>query len=85
MGTKWNVGSFGSLFLGSSRDSGESGLYFHEEVFIVAVSVGHSLDDLDLVVEAFEKTCIDAPPGVRDDALPVWEQAFGEAYQRLDG
>jgi hypothetical protein len=42
------------LFLGSSPNSGEGGLYFEEEVFVVEKTVGHSLYHLDLVVDTFE-------------------------------
>ena len=41
-------------FFGSSRNSGESGPDFEEEVGVVAVAVGHALDDLDTVVDALE-------------------------------
>jgi len=35
---------------------------------VVAESVGHSLDDLDLVVEAFEQAGVERPSGMGDDA-----------------
>ena len=53
---------------GSSENSGESSPNFEEEVFVVAESIGHSLDDLDLVVDAFELACVERPLGVGDDA-----------------
>lgn len=38
---------------GSSRITGEGGFYLQEEEFAVAVAVGHPVDGLDLVVDAF--------------------------------
>jgi hypothetical protein len=43
------------IFFGSGRNSGEGGADFEEEVFVIAVAAGHPLEDLDLVVVAFEQ------------------------------
>src|SRR5690606_287096 len=48
---------------GSSRFTGERGSDFEEEVVGVAVAVGHALDDLDAVVDAFEDAGIKAVTG----------------------
>jgi hypothetical protein len=40
---------------GSSPISGEGGPYLEEEVVVVSKAVGHPLDDLDLVVDAFQQ------------------------------
>ena len=39
---------------GSSHITGERGLNLDEEIFLVSESVGHSLDDLNAVVHAFD-------------------------------
>ena len=52
-----SIRSFRS-FLGSSVISGEWSSYLQEEVLMVTVSVRHSFDDLDLVVEALDQACI---------------------------
>ena len=44
--------------LGSSGISGEWSSYLQEEVLMVTVSVRHSFDDLDLVVEALDQACM---------------------------
>jgi hypothetical protein len=41
-------------YQGSSSNSGKGGADFQKEVGVVAEAVGHSLDDLDLVVDAFD-------------------------------
>ena len=81
---------FGALFrfihcLGSSGNSGESGSDFEEEVFVVAESVGHSLDDFDLVVEAFEQAGVEGPGGVGDDAGEIGFEFPGEGDEGFDG
>ena len=72
-------------FLGSSGNSGESGSDFEEEVFVVAESVGHSLDDFDLVVEAFEQAGVEGPGGVGDDAGEIGFEFPGEGDEGFDG
>ena len=42
-------------FFGSSGSSGERISDLEEEVGVVAKAIGHSLDDLDLVVDALEQ------------------------------
>jgi len=51
-------------FFGSSLITGEGGADFEEEVLIVAESVCHLLDDLDLVVDALEQAGVQRPFGV---------------------
>ncbi len=46
------------LFFGSSPIAAESGSDIEEEVPVVQKSLCHSLDDIDLVVEAFEQACV---------------------------
>src|SRR5690606_34584105 len=58
-------------FFGSSRFTGECGPDLQEEVVRVAVAVGHSLDDLDAVVHAFQNTGVEAMTGAGDDAVNV--------------
>jgi hypothetical protein len=43
------------LNIGSWQNSGEGGADFQEEVFVIAVAVGHPFDDFDLVVDAFQQ------------------------------
>ena len=50
---------------GSSGISGEGGPDLEEEVVVVAEPVGHSLDHLDLVVDAFDYTGVQRPVTVR--------------------
>src|SRR6185312_16444041 len=66
---------------GSSRITGEGGLDLHEEVIAVAVTVGHALDDLDLVVDAFELSGMHRPAHPADDAAPVAAEAAGKLDQ----
>jgi hypothetical protein len=55
-----------------------------EEVGIVAEAVGHALDDLDLVFDAFDEIGAERPAAVGQDAWQIGSQALGEAYQRWD-
>ena len=64
---------------GSSRDSGEGGADSEEEVFVVAESVGHAFDDLDLVVDAFQQAGMERPAAVRQDTGKVLLEPSGEA------
>src|SRR5690606_42012327 len=72
------------LFLGSSRFTGERGSDFEEEVVGVAVAVGHALDDLDAVVDAFEDAGIKAVTGAGDDAVSVLFQPASKGDNRRD-
>ncbi len=56
------------LFLGSSRITGECGADFEEEVFLVAVPVSTTLDDLDGVVDALDNAGIEWVSTAREDA-----------------
>ena len=47
--------------MGSSRITGESRTDLEEEVIIVSEAVGHPLDDLDFVVDAFQQAGIQVP------------------------
>jgi hypothetical protein len=58
------LGFVAPLIIGSSGNSGESCSDFEEEVFFVSETVGHSLDDLDLVVDAFEDAGVKWPEAV---------------------
>ena len=42
-------------YFGPSRNSGEGGSDFEEEVFFVPEAVGHSFDHLDFVVDPFKQ------------------------------
>ena len=68
----------------SSSDSGEGGPDFEEEVVVIAETVGHALDDLDLVVEAFEQAGVERPTAVGEDAAEVFPELLGEGDERGD-
>lgn len=68
---------------GLSGDSGEGDSDLEKEVGVVAEAVGHALDDLDLVVGAFEQAGVERPGGVGQDARQVRLEAAGEGRQRL--
>jgi hypothetical protein len=53
---------------GSSPNSGERGPDLEEEVGVVAEAIGHSLDDLDLVVDALDQVGAERPAAVGQDA-----------------
>src|SRR5690606_17857377 len=69
---------------GSSRFTGERGSDLEEEVVGVAVAVGHALDDLDAVVDAFEDAGIEAVTGAGDDAVSVLFQPARKGDHRRD-
>ena len=69
---------------GSSGITGESRPDFEEEVVGVAEFVCHSLDDLDLVVDALEQACVERPSGVGEDAGQVFFELSGEGDEGLD-
>ena len=54
-------------FIGSSRITGERGADFEEEVFLVAVSVSSTFDDLDGVVDALDDAGIQRRVAQRND------------------
>ena len=59
--------------------SGESGADLEEEVLLVAVAVGHALDDLDAVVHALDEAGVQAIAGMADDAVQIGPEPFGKA------
>ena len=59
---------FRRYFYGSSPNSGKRGSDFEEEVLVVAETVGHPLDYLDAVVDAFDQVGSERPPAVREDS-----------------
>lgn len=63
---------------GSSRITGERGADLEEEVFVVAVPVSPTLDDLDGVVNAFDDAGIERMAAASHDSVPVALQALGE-------
>jgi transposase len=52
---------------GSSRNTGKCRSDLEEEVGVVAVAVGHALEDFDLVVDAFDEAGVEGIPTVTDD------------------
>lgn len=56
---------------GSSRITGERGADLEEEVFLVAIPIGPTLDDLDSVVDAFDDAGIERMSAAGEDAVPV--------------
>jgi transposase len=69
---------------GSSPNSGEGGPDSEEEVSIIAVPVGHALDHLDGVVDAFDDVGTKWPAAVRQDSREIGLQAPGERLKRSD-
>jgi len=69
---------------GSSGISGEGGTNLEEEVFVVSEAVGHSLDDFDLVVDAFQEAGVERPAAVGQDAGEVFLEPPGELLQGFD-
>lgn len=59
------------VFLGLSRITGERGADLEEEIFLVAVPVSATLDDLDGVVDPFDNAGIERMTAARQDAMPV--------------
>lgn len=74
---------------GSSGITGKRCADFEEEVGVVAVAVGHALQDLDLVVHALQHARVQRPAAVGEDAGQVGFEPLREAHQRcqpaLDG
>jgi len=73
-----------TLFFGSSPNSGEGGTDLEEEVAVVAEAIGHALDHLDPVVDAFDEIGAQGPAGVGQDARQVRLEPRGELAQRFD-
>jgi len=71
---------------GSSRNwvhvPWESAFDLEDEVVVVAEAIGHALDDLDLVVHAFETPGVDRISAVIDDALGMPTEVPGERPER---
>ena len=68
--------------LGSTRLTGKGVLDFEEEVGGVSVATGHSLDDFDAVVHAFQNAGVESVDGPGDDAFDVGRQAFRKGDHR---
>src|SRR5690606_14031850 len=68
---------------GSSPKSGEGRPDLQEEVGVVPVAVGHPLDDLDLVVDAFDQIGSQRPAAVGQDPRQVGLEPPPEHAQRL--
>ena len=63
----WDI----ALFYGSSGNSGKGGANLEEEVVLVAVAVGHSFDNFDLVVHALQQAGMQWILAVRQDAVDL--------------
>ena len=70
------------LFLGSSGNSGERRADLEKEVGVVSEAVGHALEHLDLVVDAFEEAGVQGEAAVREDARQL---GFEVARERDEG
>jgi hypothetical protein len=79
----WGV-DFGRrpTFFGSSPISGERRSDLEEEIGVIAVALGHALDDLDLVVDALDEVGAERPSAVREDAGQIATGAAGEGLER---
>ncbi len=75
---------WGPFFLGSSRDTGEGGADLEEEIFLVAVPVSPTLDDLDGVVDALDDAGVERVSAASHDAVPVGLQPLGKRLQGGD-
>src|SRR5690606_9004158 len=69
---------------GSSRNTGKCGADAQEEVGIVAVAVGHALEDFDLVVDPLDESRVQRIPAVGDDTRHVRRKQLCKAHQRSD-
>jgi len=56
---------------GSSRNSGEGGSDFQEEVVVISISIGLSFEGFDFVVDALEQGGMQSPTAVGQDALKI--------------
>src|SRR5690606_35386166 len=72
-----------NLLFGSSPKSGEGRPDLQEEVGVVPVAVGYPLDDLDLVVDAFDQIGSQRPAAVGQDPRQVGLEPPHEHAQRL--
>jgi hypothetical protein len=66
------------LLFGSSGITGKRGADLEEEVLVIAKSVGDSLDDLDPIVDALQKTGAQ-PPAAMSEASMLFRRASAEA------
>ncbi|MGF6980487.1 hypothetical protein QFZ94_009004 [Paraburkholderia sp. JPY465] len=73
-GTYWQVS-------GSSRTTGERSADFEEEIFLVAVPVSATFNDLDGVVDVLDNAGIERTPATGRQALPIALQTLGEQCQ----
>ena len=60
------------------------GPYFEEEIVLIAESVGHPLDNFDLVIDAFEDAGMEGKPAVGEYAVQAFFQGAGEALEGLN-
>ena len=59
------------LILGSSGNSGKGGADLEEEVVLITVSIGHSLDHFDLVVHALQRARMQRVLAVSQDSVEL--------------
>src|SRR5512146_2955465 len=71
-----------NFFGGSTRNSGKCRADLEEEVGIVAIAVGHALQDLDLVVHTLEQPGVERIPAVIDDVGVPLLELTRKAHQR---
>ena len=76
--------AFTWLIFSSSHFAGKCSTDLEEEVGVIAIAVGHALDDLDAVVDAFDDARVHRPADPAEDAAPVGTQALGEVHQGRD-
>src|SRR6266542_3683884 len=69
---------------GSSRISGKRRADFEKEVRVVAKAVGHALEDLDLVVDAFKDAGVQRKPAMSEHPGQLPAQPPRERDQRRD-
>ena len=60
------------------------GSYLEEEIVLIAESVGHPLDDFDLVIDAFEDAGMDGKPAMGEYTVQSFFQGAGKALEGLN-
>ena len=65
---------------GSSASSGKGVPNSQEEILVVPESIGHSLDDLTFVVDAFDDACIRRIMAVCKYVVNCFVQCVGEFF-----
>ena len=71
------------LFFGSSRNSGKSGFYLHEEIVVISEAVSHSFNHFDSVVHALKHTGVKWEGCARSNPFGIRRQFVGEVNQGL--